>query len=59
MIPGNITLHMIDEFLLMSIFPDRKCVNDYRLNALKAYVNAYCKKEHIIFLAQQKNINVN
>lgn len=54
MIPGNITQHMIDEFLLMSIFPDRKCVNDYRLNALKAYVNAYCKKEHIVFLAQQK-----
>ena len=51
MIPGNITQHLIDEFLLMSIFPDRKCVNDYRLNALKAYVNAYCNKEHITYLS--------
>lgn len=53
MIPGNITQHLIDEFLLMSIFPDRKCVNDYRLNILKAYVNAYCEKGHISFLSQR------
>ena len=51
MIPGNITQNLIDESLVMSIFPDRKCENDYRLNALKAYVNAYCKKEHIEFLS--------
>ena len=53
MIPGNITQHLVDESLLMSIFPDRKCENDYRLNALKAYINAYCKKEHIVFLSQR------
>jgi len=53
MIPGNVTQHLIDECLLMSIFPDRKCVNDYRLNILKAYVNAYCEKGHISFLSQR------
>ena len=51
MIPGNINQNLIDESLIMSIFPDRKCENDYRLNALKAYVNAYSEKEHIEFLS--------
>ena len=59
MIPGNITQHLIDEFLLMSIFPEHKCENDYRINALKAYVNAYCTEEQILNLAQRNNYKRN
>ena len=53
MIPGNITQKLIDEFLLMNIFPDRQCENDFRLNALKAYVNAYCSKHHVMYLSKR------
>ncbi|MGB1449695.1 MAG: type II CRISPR RNA-guided endonuclease Cas9 [Flavobacteriaceae bacterium] len=59
MIPGNITQHLVDEFLLMSIFPNHKCENDYRLNALKAYVNAYCTEDHVLYLAQRNKYKRN
>ena len=59
MIPGNITQHLVDESLLMSIFPDRKCENDYRLNALKAYINAYCKKNTLCFYPSVISISAN
>ena len=51
MIPGNITQQLTEEFLLMSIFPDQQCEKDFRKNVLKAYVNAFCSKEHIKILA--------
>ena len=51
MMPGNITSQLIDEYLLMTIFPNQKCENDYRENVLKAYVNAVCTAEHVNFLA--------
>ena len=53
MIPGNITQRLVDEFLLMHIFPKQKCEHDFRMNALKAYVNAYCTKEHVKVLVQR------
>ena len=61
MIPGNITQRLVDEFLLMNIFPNQKCDQDFRRNALKAYVNAQCTKQHVQVLAKrdkyQRNAN--
>ncbi len=53
MIPGNITQHLIDESLLMTIFKDQQCINDFRLNTLRSYINAYCKPDYIHFLAKR------
>ena len=55
------SLPMVDEFLLMNIFPNQKCDQDFRRNTLKAYVNAQCTRQHVKVLAQrnkyQRNAN--
>lgn len=53
MIPGNVTQHLIDEWLLKTIFTGQDSKNDYRFNVLKAYVNAVASPVHIDHLIQR------
>lgn len=53
MIPGNVTQHLIDEWLLKSAFKGRDSENDYRYNVLKSYVNAMAAPIHIDHLIRR------
>ena len=53
MIPGYDTQHLIDEWLLKTIFTGQDSKNDYRFNVLKAYVNAVASPLHIDHLIQR------
>lgn len=53
LVPGNATQHLIDEWLLIHAFPNRSTEEDFRQDILRAYVNAVCSPEHILYLASQ------
>lgn len=53
MMPGNITQHIMEEWLLRNVFSDRKGEYDFRINVLKAYVNARCEPKHVLHLKER------
>ena len=52
MIPGIISEDLIDEWMLVNTFKEKNLQYDYRVNALRAYVNAVNTKEHVLALAR-------
>ncbi|MEN8764595.1 MAG: type II CRISPR RNA-guided endonuclease Cas9 [Polaribacter sp.] len=53
MIPGNVTQHLLDEWLLKSVFSQKNNSNDYRFNVLKAYANTVATSVHMDHLIER------